>query len=404
MNVYIESITYFIVTCFPLILNLFYAIYNKALGNEEKKLYEDIILIIITYLLIISEAKYINLIISMPLLFSILKNKNITFIILLIFETFYLSLNSPNLSILILESILLILLLKINNLKKIKTIFITILFIIIKSSLFYINNNFNQLETLKLIIIFIPLTLLYFYIYQKSHLTTKLFKSIKDVEENEQIRKSIFKISHEIKNPLAVCKGYLDMYDNSDKEKTEKYVSIIKDEIDKTLLILQDFLSLTKTTLKKEVMDVNCLVEDCLDNLDLLLKNKKVELIKDLIDDEIYISADYNRLHQVLVNVIKNSIEALEDRDKKTINIRVSFNKKYVFIVVEDNGPGLDKETLENIKKPFYTTKKNGTGLGVPLSIEIINAHNGEMKFETIPNRKTSVTISLPIEKGINNF
>jgi len=401
---YTELIIYFIVVCFPLILNLFYTIYNKVVENEEKNLYEDIILVFIEYLLIISKSKYIYLLMTLPLLFSIIKNKKITSILLIFICAYYLYINNLNIYLIIIESIFLLILSIISNLKKTKNLIITILFIIIKSLFFIINNNFSNTQIIKMLIIFIPLTVLYFFIYEKSCLTSNLFKSIKDVEESEEIRKSIFKISHEIKNPLAVCKGYLDMYDSNNKEHTEKYVFIIKEEIEKTLMILQDFLSLTKTTLKKEIMDVNYLIEDCLDNVELLLTHKEVKVIKELLDDEIYINADYNRLHQVLVNVIKNSIEALEDRENKEIIIKTTILNKKVLITIEDNGPGLDKETLKNIKEPFYTTKKNGTGLGVPLSIEIINAHNGEMNFESIPNRKTVVSIILPLEKGINNF
>jgi len=401
---YTELIIYFIVVCFPLILNLFYTIYNKVVENEEKNLYEDIILVFIEYLLIISKSKYIYLLMTLPLLFSIIKNKKITSILLIFICAYYLYINNLNIYLIIIESIFLLILSIISNLKKTKNLIITILFIIIKSLFFIINNNFSNTQIIKMLIIFIPLTVLYFFIYEKSCLTSNLFKSIKDVEESEEIRKSIFKISHEIKNPLAVCKGYLDMYDSNNKEHTEKYVFIIKEEIEKTLMILQDFLSLTKTTLKKEIMDVNYLIEDCLDNVELLLTHKEVKVIKELLDDEIYINADYNRLHQVLVNVIKNSIEALEDRENKEIIIKTTILNKKVLITIEDNGPGLDKETLKNIKEPFYTTKKNGTGLGVPLSIEIINAHNGEMSFESIPNRKTVVSIILPLEKGINNF
>ena len=401
---YTELIIYFIVVCFPLILNLFYTIYNKVVENEEKNLYEDIILVFIEYLLIISKSKYIYLLMTLPLLFSIIKNKKITSILLIFICAYYLYINNLNIYLIIIESIFLLILSIISNLKKTKNLIITILFIIIKSLFFIINNNFSNTQIIKMLIIFIPLTVLYFFIYEKSCLTSNLFKSIKDVEESEEIRKSIFKISHEIKNPLAVCKGYLDMYDSNNKEHTEKYVFIIKEEIEKTLMILQDFLSLTKTTLKKEIMDVNYLIEDCLDNVELLLTHKDVKVIKELLDDEIYINADYNRLHQVLVNVIKNSIEALEDRENKEIIIKTTILNKKVLITIEDNGPGLDKETLKNIKEPFYTTKKNGTGLGVPLSIEIINAHNGEMNFESIPNRKTVVSIILPLEKGINNF
>ena len=115
----------------------------------------------------------------------------------------------------------------------------------------------------------------------------------------------IFKITHEIKNPIAVCKGYLDMIDVNNKEKTIKYVNNIKGEIDKTLILLQDFLSLRKIQINKDIIDINLLLEE---NLDVLLnyaKSKNVDLSYNLFEDEVYIDGDYNRLGQVIINIVK---------------------------------------------------------------------------------------------------
>ena len=410
MKIYIESLIHFLIIFFPLLISVIYSIYNKSLDKVETHFCEDVLLISIQYLLIISDAKYICLIMTIPLLLAIFKKRHEAIFFFIMGQICYMVTKYDfNISLLLIEGILLLILTKINSIKNLKLGVITITFILIKTIFFILLTYkettyiYETAEIIIMIIIFIAETLTYFWIYKKVNETKKLFTSVKDIEENEQIRKSIFKISHEIKNPLAVCKGYLDMYEGN-KDHTEKYVPIIKKEIEKTLVILQDFLSLTKTNLKKELMDVNYLIEDCLDNINLLLKYKQVKVIKDLEDDEIYINADYNRLHQVLVNVIKNSIEALETKDNKTIIIKSETIDDNVLITIEDNGIGLDKDTIEKIKEPFFTTKKEGTGLGVPLSIEIINAHDGQMNFKTIPNRKTIVTIVLPLEKGINNF
>ena len=221
--------------------------------------------------------------------------------------------------------------------------------------------------------------------------------TVKDIEENRQIKQTLFTISHEIKNPLAVCKGYLDMYDYNNPVHAKKYVSIISSEIDKALVILQDFLNLTKTSLKKESLDINCLIEDCVENLELLFKSNGIVVKEDLLDDEIYVYGDYNRLQQVLVNVIKNAVEAMEDSDKKELILKTSIEKRKVFIEIMDTGKGIDPELINKIKDPFYTTKKNGTGLGVPFSIEIITAHDGEIDF-LAREKGTNVKITLPLE------
>ena len=111
-----------------------------------------------------------------------------------------------------------------------------------------------------------------------------------------------------------------------------------------------------------------------------------------------YIYGDYNRLHQVFVNVIKNAVEAMEEADEKIITIKDMVLKNKIIIKIKDTGEGIDKEILKKIGEPFYTSKKNGTGLGVPLSIEIINAHGGSLNFLSEDVKGTTVQITLPID------
>ena len=103
--------------------------------------------------------------------------------------------------------------------------------------------------------------------------------------------------------------------------------------------------------------------------------------------DEIYIEADYNRLKQVLINIFKNSIES----GASIIKVEIIDD----MIKISDNGSGMDFETLSRIKEPFYTTKKSGTGLGVPLSIEIIEAHGWNINYESKMNVGTNVIIKM---------
>ena len=97
-------------------------------------------------------------------------------------------------------------------------------------------------------------------------------------------------------------------------------------------------------------------------------------------------------------NLIKNSLEACLGKDNPYIEVLSYKNNNKLFIIIKDNGVGMDKETLDKIKVPFYTTKANGTGLGVSLSKEIIEAHNGTLNYTSIKDKKTIAKIILPIQ------
>ena len=248
-----------------------------------------------------------------------------------------------------------------------------------------------------LIIIFIYYFLAFsiLYLFRIIDKLESLNETIKILEKDKTIKDALFKLTHEIKNPLAVCKGYLDMIDINKQEKAEKYISIMKQEVDRSLNIISDFVEYNKIKIKKEQIDLNCLLDDVYDSYKILVNNKKVKLeYKDRDDEEIYFEGDYERLKQVLVNLLKNALEATEENGR--IEIYSNIYKKHLEIIIKDNGIGMSKETLEKIKEMFYTTKQNGTGLGVALSNEIIKSHNGELIFESETNKGTTATIRLP--------
>ena len=231
----------------------------------------------------------------------------------------------------------------------------------------------------------------------------KLHKNIKRINHDKDVETSLFKITHEIKNPIAVCKGYLDMYDENKIEKFKKYVPILKEEIDKILILLEDFLSMNKLKINKDILDINLLLEDVVKNTELLFLKNNINLDTKISEDEIYINGDYNRLTQVFINIIKNSIESLDKSKNPKIKIWTKKEKDKINIFIKDNGIGMSKQTLEKIKEPFYTTKDKGSGLGVSLSNEIIKAHNGKLNYKSEINKYTLVTIILPLEKLYNN-
>ncbi len=368
-----------IILLFPLIINLFYCTYSNNISKEQNKLYLDISLLSSLYLLLIFNKENTSLIIlfNIPLIFAFIKKR--TFVSIII--TFIILFNYVDNNIIIhIIEYLIYYLIYIFYQKNILNLFLCIKFVF----------NFDILTS----IIFVFIAYLVVFLYKKGEDIIKLHMNIKELEQEKQLRTSLFKITHEIKNPIAVCKSYLDMFDINNKNH-EKYIEILKEEMNKILLLLQDFLAMNKIKIQKEILDINFLLEDVITQFEPVLKEKNIKFDYEIDEEEIFIEGDYNRLNQVLINMIKNSIEAIEKNGIIKLRYEVGDSFK---IIIEDNGSGIAPEDLEKIKEPFYTTKKNGTGLGVSLSIEIINAHNGSIEY--FPLKKgTKVVIELPIYK-----
>lgn len=254
-------------------------------------------------------------------------------------------------------------------------------------------NSFVELITLVFIYYFISFAIL--YIFKIIEKVRELNKSIELLEKDKVIKESLFKLTHEIKNPLAVIKGYLDMFNIDNKEKSLKYLNIIREEANRSLNIITDFLEFNKIKIVKTEIDLNLLLEDVYDSFKIILNKKNIKLIyNDREDEEIYFEGDYERLKQVLINVLKNSVEAIDGKGK--VEISSNIYKKHIDIIVEDDGVGMSEETIKQIKSIFFTTKSNGSGLGVCLSNEIIKAHNGELIYTSKEGVGTKVTIRLP--------
>lgn len=233
------------------------------------------------------------------------------------------------------------------------------------------------------------------YLFKLADGISNLYLMVNKMEKEKDLRNSLFKLTHEIKNPIAVCKGYFDMINLDNREKSEKYIGIMKSEIDRSLNIMNDFMEYSKIKINKEEIDIVLLLDEVYNSFKLLITDKKIKFNYNSDYDDIYILGDFNRLKQVLVNVIKNSIESIKDNG--IIDISVEVNNKCVNIIITDNGCGMTEDELSNIKDMFYTSKRDGTGLGVSLSNEIILAHNGELSYNSVKDNGTICKISLPI-------
>lgn len=400
MKIVDEYLLNFILVTGPVITYLLYIAYTKTINKKEEKLVFLIMIASEFYFMLKygQSQKFIPLlIVDVPLIISFYKKNTTTIIISTLISVLYFYTYYEN-HLLIITSEYLIYYIISANKKNTYTSLLT--FSLIKLIFISYYQNISAPLIINIIITHIIFVFI-IYLIIKTEEMLKLHKHLKEISKQSDVQSAIFKISHEIKNPIAVCKGYLDMYDENNIESAKKYISIIKEEVNRTLVLLEDFSALSKLKINEELIDINLLLESVVKNMQLLLASNKIKLIKNITDEEIYISADYNRLMQVFINIIKNSIEALETKENAQIKIWTEFTKDKIIIKIKDNGTGIKKELLNKVKEPFFTTKSKGSGLGISLSNEIIKAHKGELNYISKENQYTLVEVILPLEKAI---
>lgn len=395
-----------------LLLPMSFYLLSISYQNNIKRISKHLlsITLIIQVILFIFLKDYTKsiLLINIPLLISYLKRKELTSIILSIIITYYyVFLLNYNLYFIFFEYVLYYVIYYIVN-KSYKVVSLIYIFVFIKSIVlsvetFYfqeVSNYFlvNYLEVIVKMLVFYVSSYLVFIYLLKGESIMNLNTAIKELEKEKVLRTSLFKLTHEIKNPLAVCKGYLDMLDLNNKDKILKYIPIIKGEIERTLTLMDDYLDYTKVKIQKEEVDIYLLLNDIIESLELFFKENEINLEYLVPDDELYLRVDYNRIKQVIVNILKNATEARDINKKELIiKIRTRVTKNYFKIIIEDNGIGMDKDVLEQVTDLFFTTKKNGTGLGTSLSKEIVELHGGKIKYLSEVGIGTTVIINLPI-------
>jgi two-component system, NtrC family, nitrogen regulation sensor histidine kinase NtrY len=119
----------------------------------------------------------------------------------------------------------------------------------------------------------------------------------------------------------------------------------------------------------------------------------KIKIITSVSPKDIVLEADYAQVEQVLINLIKNAVEALSGKKNGTINLKAFYADDATFIQVADNGTGISDDIIEDIFVPFYTTKKNGSGIGLSLSKQVMQNHNGTISVNSFPDRGSEFTL-----------
>ena len=241
-------------------------------------------------------------------------------------------------------------------------------------------------------------------------MTKKLKEANKKVEElfNRQIVKAghlasigelAANLAHEIKNPIAGMKGALEIINQRTDEadpKKEIFTEMLL-QIEKINHVIQDLLSYAKPKeMKISPVDPNECIQSAIKLAKSHSNNKDIHFHFTPLKEERLAQMDCNKIQEVLLNLLLNSISSIDRYGKISIELR-EHNEKELEILFSDTGKGIKQEHLPQVFRPFFTTKKRGTGLGLSICKNIVDAHNGSIDVESAENKGTTFLIRLPV-------
>ena len=209
------------------------------------------------------------------------------------------------------------------------------------------------------------------------------------------------KLAHEIKNPLTpiqlsidrIKEKYIKQVDKNEKDNFEENLKIINNQIKQIGNLVNEFSDFAR--MPKPVLKKNDLIKIIHENIKLLSEiDTSIKINLDYKKPSILLECDKEQISRVIFNLIKNSIESIQQKAENTSNfdkivtIEIFERNNQIYIIITDSGLGFEniKNNIKDILNPYYTTKKNGTGLGLSIVNKIINDHNGEINFVSIPN------------------
>lgn len=204
-------------------------------------------------------------------------------------------------------------------------------------------------------------------------------------------------VSHEIRNPLTVTSGFLQLLKQSKtvSEEDIRYIDYSLSEVRRAEKIVNDFLAFAKP--QSENMIESNLKEEAEYVKDIItpFANMHHVIIDFRFQNSLYFKYDKNQIQQCLINLYKNGIEAMKEKGG-TLSIHVTEQKKTIVVMIKDEGVGMTREEILRLGSPYYSTKKEGTGLGMLMVYSTVNKVNGKIEVASEKGKGTTFTIRIP--------
>ena len=219
----------------------------------------------------------------------------------------------------------------------------------------------------------------------------------------------ISSLAHEIRNPLVSIKTFTQLLPErmEDEEFRNYFLKVASGEIDRLTTLINELLGFARPSepnLQGE--NVNTIIEKIEFLIVTEARKKNITITKDFMPNLPGVNVDAEQIKQVLLNILLNAVQAIPGDGKIWIETRVvqvpreDTNERFVQVEVRDNGIGISKENLERVFDPFFSTRPDGSGLGLPISYQIIHEHGGFIDLESEVGKGTSFRIHLPLNAG----
>ncbi|GAB3796837.1 ATP-binding protein [Virgibacillus kimchii] len=245
-------------------------------------------------------------------------------------------------------------------------------------------------------------------LYDKNKKENYYIATLKDISDKKEIEELMIRsekmsiagqlaagVAHEIRNPLTSLKGFIQLLQAGVSRK-EEYYNIMIEEIEKMETITSELLFVSKPLTdnkKKESL------KNMLHDIIVLLKpqaNLKGIDIQCGIPDHIMIYCDRSQIKQVLINLVKNAIEAMDEPG--VIQLKAASDKSGIHLSIIDEGSGIPEELIHKLGEPFFTTKQSGTGLGIMISKQILEQHAAELEIKQNKEKGSTFLIHFPVQ------
>ena len=203
-------------------------------------------------------------------------------------------------------------------------------------------------------------------------------------------------VAHEIRNPMTSVRGFMQLMQKEDLTKEQQmYISISIEELDRAQEIINQYLALAKPqTDQYETIDLTSTIQQSIDVMHSYAILNSIHIAQH-VESSLKIEGLKLEIQQVLINIIKNAIEAIKSKGEIRILAYKDIND-FVCIEIKDNGVGMSKEQLKKLGSPYYSTKEKGTGLGLTVCHQIVKQMGGKITIHSELKKGTTFTIKLP--------
>lgn len=238
-------------------------------------------------------------------------------------------------------------------------------------------------------------------LFSKSVTDKEIFFKHAQNDKRETMSHVAASLAHEVRNPLTAVKGFLKLIQEDPRNliKNEQYIKICLDEIQRTESILSEYLSISKPlTARHQLISFSEQINASRDVMSPFANMHNVELEVHTPDTPVLIMANPDEIKQVLVNFIKNAVEACSEMANGKVTLKLLAEEKNALLVIKDNGMGMNEGQISRLGSIYFSTKSNGTGLGLTYSYQVIQALGGTVSVFSKPQVGTMFHISFPYQ------